>query len=167
MQKKYDTIAIVTMVKRLKSSQKENKNWPFAILAPNIKKNMKNLFILLMVVGGNVFANSAVVLSDGTFLQSSDYVGQAGRDKYSNNRHLRKLLGKLLKERSKLMEKCGDRTFNSSELIRVNSDLLKVANLQHPDGTPIVGRVNSKGTIKTITNPDKNCGVDIKGSYQK
>jgi len=118
-----------------------------------------------MILCGSVFANSAVELSDGTFLQSSDYTPFPGRNKSSNNRHLRKLLGKLLKERGKLMEKCGDRTFNSSELIRVNSDLLKVANLQHPDGTPIVGRFNSTGTIKKITNPDKNCGVDIKSAY--
>ena len=126
---------------------------------------MKNLLIFLIIVSGNAFANSAVELSDGTFLQSSDYVAHPSRDKYSNNRHLRQLLGKLLKIRGKLVNKCEyGKKLNSSdlkELVNVNNDLLKIVNLRHPDGYPIVGNFNSKGTEKIVKDPRKNCGVKI------
>jgi len=116
-----------------------------------------------MILCGSVFANSAVELSDGTFLQSSDYVAHPSRDKYSNNRHLRQLLGKLLKIRGKLAGKCEyGKKLNSSdlkELVNINNDLLKIASLEHPDGTPILGTM-ARAT-KKIVDPRKNCGVKI------
>ena len=126
---------------------------------------MKKSFVIFMILCGSVFANSAVELSDGTFLQSSDYVAHPSRDKYSNNRHLRQLLGKLLKIRGKLVNKCEyGKKLNSSdlkELVNVNNDLLKIVNLRHPDGYPIVGNFNSKATEKIVKDPRKNCGVKI------
>ena len=130
-----------------------------------------------MILCGSVFANSAVELSDGTFLKSSDYIPYPGRNKSSNNGHLMRIYKKLIKARQKLIKKCEDRIFTSSnlnELINLNNDMLKIVNLKHPDGEPIVGRFNSDIIIQIISNPlanDKdlwrNCGVDIKNTYQR
>jgi len=130
-----------------------------------------------MILCGSVFANSAVELSDGTFLQSSDYTPFPGRNKSSNNGHLMRIYKKLIKARQKLIKKCEDRTFTSSnlnELINLNNDMLKIVNLKHPDGEPIVGRSNSAFIIQIISNPRpnykklwRNCGVDIKKTYQR
>ena len=137
---------------------------------------MKKSFVIFMILCGSVFANSAVELSDGTFLKSSDYIPYPGQNRSSNNLHLMRLGGKLNDARNKLRRKCEDRTFTSSnlnELINLNNDLLKVASLRlSSDGKPVIGSINHRLILRRIKDPFdidvwRNCGVDIKSAYQR
>ena len=126
-----------------------------------------------MILCGSVFANSAVELSDGTFLKSSDYIPYPGQNRSSNNLHLMRLGKKLVDARVKLQRKCEDRTFTSSnlnELINLNNDLLKVASLRLLDGKPAIGSINHRLILARIKDPYdidlwRNCGVDIKRAF--
>ena len=136
---------------------------------------MKKSFVIFMILCGSVFANSAVELSDGTFLKSSDYIPSPGQNHESNKLHLWKLGRKIYDALYKLESKCEDRTFTSSnlnELINLNNDYLKVASLRLLDGKPAIGSKNHRLILAKIKDPPsyvidlwRNCGVDIKSAY--